>query len=80
MFKSDLNETNLKISFPFFSVKAMKEIDFKNFRNFEADVSESFLSNELTLVFKRGMINQDCSRFGVCLMLFNCWGNAQMQI
>ena len=65
MFESDLNETNLKESFPSFSFKAMKEMNCKNVKNFEAYVCESFSSNEFTLVFKRGMINQDCFRIGV---------------
>ena len=68
MFKSDLNETNLKISFPFFSFKGMKEMKCKNVINFEAYVLESFCSNEFTLVFRRGMINQDCFRIVVQLV------------
>ena len=79
MFKSDLNETNLKISFPFFSFKGMKEMKCKNVINFEAYVLESFCSNEFTLVFRRGMINQDCFRIGESPKLSNSLSFVKVQ-
>ena len=52
-----LNETILKLSFPFFSLTAMKLTACKNCMNLEGEDWESLCSNGFTFVLKMGIIN-----------------------